>query len=228
MESGNLELSRFCCFLAMGPWTHHLTFFFFFNFWFSVWWVFCVRLTSNVPSWFSIAVIPYFRTGFTNDGTSGKEPAYLGRLDVRDGGFIPGLGGSPEAGMATHSSVLGWGIPWTEESGSLQSTGSHKSRTQLTWLSTHRFLKDRKKEFFKHRIHKLLPSIELRIKMFRLKCIMNNWRYELSVSLMKCHDVWWGWSYLVQKYDTNIIPNMCFELFAKSTSCHSFIFSNLT
>ena len=28
-----------------------------------------------------------------------------------------------EEGMATHSSVLPWRIPWTEEAGGLQSTG---------------------------------------------------------------------------------------------------------
>ena len=28
-----------------------------------------------------------------------------------------------EEGMATHCSILGWGIPWTEEPGGLQSTG---------------------------------------------------------------------------------------------------------
>ena len=28
-----------------------------------------------------------------------------------------------EEGMATHSSVLDWRIPWTEEDGELQSTG---------------------------------------------------------------------------------------------------------
>ena len=29
-----------------------------------------------------------------------------------------------EKGMATHSSILAWRIPWTEEPGRLQSTGS--------------------------------------------------------------------------------------------------------
>ena len=29
-----------------------------------------------------------------------------------------------EEGMATHSSILVWEIPWTEEPGGLQSTGS--------------------------------------------------------------------------------------------------------
>ena len=28
-----------------------------------------------------------------------------------------------EKGMASHSSILAWGIPWTEESGGLQSMG---------------------------------------------------------------------------------------------------------
>ena len=29
-----------------------------------------------------------------------------------------------EMGMATHSSILAWSIPWTEEPGGLQSMGS--------------------------------------------------------------------------------------------------------
>ena len=31
-----------------------------------------------------------------------------------------------EKGMATHSSILAWRIPWTEESGGLPSTGSER------------------------------------------------------------------------------------------------------
>ena len=31
-----------------------------------------------------------------------------------------------EKGMATHSSILAWRIPWTEESGGLQSMGSQR------------------------------------------------------------------------------------------------------
>ena len=31
-----------------------------------------------------------------------------------------------EKGMATHSSILAWRIPWTEEPGGLQSIGSHR------------------------------------------------------------------------------------------------------
>ena len=32
----------------------------------------------------------------------------------------------PEKGMATHSSILAWRIPWTEEPGGLQSIGAQR------------------------------------------------------------------------------------------------------
>ena len=41
----------------------------------------------------------------------------------------------PEEGAATHSSILAWRIPWTQEPGRLQSMGS-QGRTQLKRLST--------------------------------------------------------------------------------------------
>ena len=34
--------------------------------------------------------------------------------------------GSLEKGMATHSSILAWRIPWTEDPGRLQSIGSQR------------------------------------------------------------------------------------------------------
>ena len=51
-----------------------------------------------------------------------------------------------EEGMATHSSILAWRIPWREESGGLQSIGS-QSRTRLSDFHFHRkkgieFLRD--------------------------------------------------------------------------------------
>ena len=46
-------------------------------------------------------------------------PANAG--DKRDMGSIPGSGDPMEEGMATHSSILTWRIPWTEEPGGLQS-----------------------------------------------------------------------------------------------------------
>ena len=36
-----------------------------------------------------------------------------------------------EEEIATHSSILAWKIPWTEETGRLQSMGLQKSRIQL-------------------------------------------------------------------------------------------------
>ena len=37
-----------------------------------------------------------------------------------------------EEEMATHSSILGWKISWTEEPGRLQSMGSQKSQIQFS------------------------------------------------------------------------------------------------
>ena len=53
--------------------------------------------------------------------------------------WVQSLGGEDplEKGMATHSSILAWRIPWTEEPGGLQSTGS-QSWTQLTDFHTFR------------------------------------------------------------------------------------------
>ena len=44
--------------------------------------------------------------------------------------WVQSLGGEDplEEGMATHSSVLAWRIPWTEEAWWLQSTGSQRVR----------------------------------------------------------------------------------------------------
>ena len=53
--------------------------------------------------------------------------------DVRDMGLI--LGSGLEKGMATHSSILAWRIPWTEEPGGLQSTGSQRVGHDLSYLA---------------------------------------------------------------------------------------------
>ena len=44
-----------------------------------------------------------------------------------------GLEDPLEKEMATHSSILAWEIPWTEEPGGLQIMGSQKSQTRTTW-----------------------------------------------------------------------------------------------
>ena len=53
-----------------------------------------------------------------------NPPASAG--DVRDTGSILGSGNPLKEGMATHSRILAWRVPWTEEPGELQSTGSHR------------------------------------------------------------------------------------------------------
>ena len=55
-------------------------------------------------------------------GSDGKESA----CNVGDLGSILGLGRSLEEGMATHSSILAWRIPWTKEPGRLWSMGSQR------------------------------------------------------------------------------------------------------
>ena len=55
-------------------------------------------------------------------GSAAKnQPANTG-----DTGSIPGSGRSPGKEITTHSSVLAWEIPWTEEPGGLQFLGSQR------------------------------------------------------------------------------------------------------
>ena len=58
----------------------------------------------------------------TPGGSDSKES----NCNVGDLGSIPALGRSPEKEMATQSSILAWRIPWTQEPGGLQSTGSQR------------------------------------------------------------------------------------------------------
>ena len=55
---------------------------------------------------------------------SSKESA----CNAGDPSSISGSGDPLEEGMATHSNLLAWRIPWTEEPGGLQSTGSEGVR----------------------------------------------------------------------------------------------------
>ena len=57
-------------------------------------------------------------------GSAGKESA----CSAGDPGSTPGAERSLEKGMATHSSILAWRIPGTEEPGRLQSMGSQRVR----------------------------------------------------------------------------------------------------
>ena len=63
--------------------------------------------------------------GFAQDFPGGSE-VKASASNAGDPGLIPGLGRSPEKEMTTHSSILAWEIPWTEEPGRLQPMGSQR------------------------------------------------------------------------------------------------------
>ena len=51
-----------------------------------------------------------------------KNPPAMQETWVRSLGLVDAM----EEGMATHSSILAWRIPWTGEPGGLQSMGSQR------------------------------------------------------------------------------------------------------
>ena len=55
---------------------------------------------------------------------SDKEPT----CNAGDVALIPGSGNLLEEEMATYSSIVAWRIPWTEDSGGLQSMGLQRIR----------------------------------------------------------------------------------------------------
>ena len=70
------------------------------------------------------------QVGFPS-GPSGKEPVCRSRRH-ETGPQSPGGEDPLEEGMATHSSILAWRIPWAEEPGGLQSIDSQKDTTEVT------------------------------------------------------------------------------------------------
>ena len=74
-------------------------------------------LTRGLPQWLS-----------------GKESAYNGGA-AGDTGSIPGSEDPLKKGMATHSSILAWRIPWTKEPGGLYSMELQKIGHELSSLA---------------------------------------------------------------------------------------------
>ena len=68
--------------------------------------------------------------GFSDGSAVKNLPANAGVL-----GLIPGLGRPPRVRKATYISILDWKIPWTEEPGRLQFTGSQ--RVERDWAIEH-------------------------------------------------------------------------------------------
>ena len=71
-----------------------------------------------------IKVLLYMYLGFPCS-LAVKSPLAIQEMWVR----LLGQEDPLEKEMATHSSILAWEIPWTEELGGLQSMGSHKNWT---------------------------------------------------------------------------------------------------
>ena len=66
--------------------------------------------------------------GFSGGSAVKKKKISLPMQEIQ----VQSLGGEDplEEEMATHSSILAWRIPWTEEAGRLQSVGSQKDMTE--------------------------------------------------------------------------------------------------
>ena len=78
----------------------------------------------------------YKRKGFPNGSVVKNLPAMQKTQEKQ----VQSLGqeDSLEEGMATHSSILAWRIPWTEEPGGLQSVASQRVRREWSdWAHTH-------------------------------------------------------------------------------------------
>ena len=72
-----------------------------------------------------------------------------------------------EDNTASHSSILAWKIPWTEEPGGLQSTGSQKVRQDWSDLS-HSYI------FITVVLFLSLPNPMLYVTSFCKTCILNH------------------------------------------------------
>ena len=75
-------------------------------------------------------MIDHDKVGFTErlQGSPGDSDGKESTYNAGDLGSILGWEDTLEKGMAAHSSILAWRIPWTEEPGRLQSMGSQKVR----------------------------------------------------------------------------------------------------
>ena len=73
-----------------------------------------------------------YSAGFPG-GSDGKESSH----NAWDLDSVPGLGRSSGEENATHSSILAWKIPWTEEFGGLQSKAIvyGVTKSQNNWLT---------------------------------------------------------------------------------------------
>ena len=67
---------------------------------------------------------PCLDTGISNQGFPGGSDGKESVCNAGDLGFIPGWGRSPGEGNGYPLQYPAWRIPWTKETGGLQSIGS--------------------------------------------------------------------------------------------------------
>ena len=103
----------------------------------------CGHGTFQVRIWKWVAISYFRKSSWTRDQTHVSCVSCIGRwILYHCATWVGSLGGedSLEKGMAIHSSILIWRIPWTEEPGRLQSMGLQKvghdwatNTTTTTW-----------------------------------------------------------------------------------------------
>ena len=86
-----------------------------------------------------------------------------------------------EKGMVTHSSILAWKIPWTEEPGTLQSMGSQ--RVRHTWATEQQY-----SIVLVHHILPIYSSIHGHLGGFHVLAVVSN----ALVSMLAGHHWHWG------------------------------------
>ena len=83
----------------------------------------------RVGRWDILRLHPEWLTGRSErDLGTGVKNVPANARDARDAGSIPGSRRSPGEGNGSHSCILAWRIPWTEEPAGSQSKGLQRVR----------------------------------------------------------------------------------------------------
>ena len=104
-------------------------------------------LWSQCYNYLYICPLPYYTQGLP------WWPCKESACNAGDPGSIPWLADLLEKGMATHSSILAWRIPWTEEPSGLQSMASQKAGHDWVTNTYYTLLKDKEHYLFMILLH---------------------------------------------------------------------------
>ena len=142
-----------------------------------------------------IHIYTYTHMGFPG-GTSSKEPTYQCRKPKRQ---VWSLGQEDplEEGMATHSNILAWRIPWIKEPGGLQSIRSHRILHDWRDLAhmhahTHTHTHSCIHMLFQNLFHcRLLQGIEYSPVLYSKSMLLHNsWGWVPEAQKLHCPSVW--------------------------------------